>query len=154
MKSNDHDLRHSTGKNSEMSLLVRTYANPGISYPLAGRHFDQRHIGDSVQDILRFEAGDPAVVPTLEWETLETFVTFGGAVYQQTVREVAPDSRRSTERVADTPEEERLRESVWEHRYLVARVRDWQLPFALLNRVRQCSRKHVQPLKKRKKSCF
>ena len=89
MKSNDHDLRHSTGKNSEMSLLVRTYANPGISYPLAGRHFDQRHIGDSVQNILRFEAGDPTVVPALEWETLETFVAFGGAVCQQTVREVA-----------------------------------------------------------------
>ena len=101
----------------------------------------QRNVGVAVRDILQTELGDPALMDTLHHEVMETFISFGAASYQMAIRDLHLQLQHveGELRVAPTQEaSERYRAVAWlaftEH---AAKVRDWDIPHALLKHVRR-----------------
>jgi len=101
----------------------------------------QRNVEVAVRDILQTELGDPALHDTLHYEVMETFVSFGAASYQMAIRDLHLQLQHveGELQVAPTQEaSERYRAAAWlaltEH---AARVRDWEIPHALLKHVRR-----------------
>ena len=113
---------------------------PGVSLH-AVLSMVQRNVGVAVRDILQTELGDPALMDTLHHEVMETFISFGAASYQLAIRDLHLQLQHveGELRVAPTQEaSERYRAAAWlaltEH---AARVRDWDIPHALLKHVRR-----------------
>jgi len=100
----------------------------------------QRNVGVPVRDILSTEVGSPEQQDSLVREVVETFTTFGAAMYQVAVRDLAIQLQNLEIQLqaASTPEAARnLRAVAWQTLTdLVARVRDWDIPHSLLAQFR------------------